>query len=473
MHLPNVGDGQFAAKLLLSGAILSYFTPGLAIPVQDSPRQRLLDGKGLPTKYRAASSPYTPGHKDKYDGPVDSVGDKLDPLPWRNGLGASVLGPWNEARSRQNPDLVRPPGTDHGNLANMRWSFADSHIRIEEGGWTRQTTIRELPTSIELAGVNMRLDEGVIRELHWHKEAEWAYVLDGSVRVTAIDYEGGNFFDDLNKGDLWYFPSGVPHSLQGLGENGTEFLLIFDDGRFSEESTFILTDWLAHTPKSVIAKNFNLAPEVFAHIPDGEKYIFQGTTPGSINHEAPTGKGVKKSKHQFTHKMLDQEPKKTSGGEVRITDSKNFPISKTIAAAHAIIEPGALREMHWHPNADEWSFFIKGRARVTIFASEGNARTFDYVPGDVGIVPKNMGHFVENIGDEPIEMLEIFRADEFRDFSLFQWMGETPKKLVVDHLFADDPEAGEKFWDKVRSAEKDEVTKPDAVEDAQARTQEL
>ncbi|TQN65992.1 Oxalate decarboxylase OxdC, partial [Colletotrichum shisoi] len=202
MHLTNVGDGQFAAKLLLSGAILSYFAPGLAIPVQDSPRQRLLDGKGLPTKYRAASSPYTPGHKDKYDGPVDSVGDELDPLPWRNGLGASVLGPWNEARSRQNPDLVRPPGTDHGNLANMRWSFADSHIRIEEGGWTRQTTIRELPTSIELAGVNMRLDEGVIRELHWHKEAEWAYVLDGSVRVTAIDYEGGNFFDDLNKGDL-------------------------------------------------------------------------------------------------------------------------------------------------------------------------------------------------------------------------------------------------------------------------------
>lgn len=104
--------------------------------------------------------------------------------------------------------------------------------------------MRELGTSSELASVNMRLDEGVIRELHWHKEAEWAYVLDGSVRITALDYEGGNFIDDLEKGDLWYFPSGVPHSLQGLSPNGTEFLLVFDDGRFSEESTFILTDWL-------------------------------------------------------------------------------------------------------------------------------------------------------------------------------------------------------------------------------------
>lgn len=433
-----------------------------AVPIEDSPRQRLLMGLDLPEKYRLYKDPlpYTPEHEDKLDNYIDAVGEKLDPLPWRNGEGATVLGPWNKDRARQGPDLIRPPTTDHGSMANMRWSFVDSHIRIEEGGWTRETTIRELPTSVELAGVNMRLDEGVIRELHWHKEAEWAYVLEGNVRITGIDYEGGNFVDDLEKGDLWYFPSGVPHSLQGLGPNGTEFLLVFDDGRFSEDSTFILTEWFAHTPKSVIAKNFHLDPEVFKHVPKDEKYIFQGTIPGTIDEERPHGKGAKKSKHQFSHKMLAQEPKKTTGGEVRIADSRNFPLSKTIASAHVIIEPGALREMHWHPTADEWSYFIRGRARVTIFASQGTARTFDYMPGDVGIVPKNMGHFVENIGDEPLEMLEIFRSDEFRDLSLFQWMGQTPKKMVVDHLFADDPENGDKFWDVVKDAQKDEVRQP-------------
>lgn len=444
---------------LLVAASLAY-----AVPHRDSPQQRLQAGLELPEKYLTSKktpkqNPYTPDFRDPYDSKVDPVKDDLDPLPWRNGLGASVLGPWNPERSRQNPDLVRPPSTDHGNMANMRWSFADSHVRIEEGGWTRQTTVRELPTSSELASVNMRLGEGVIRELHWHKEAEWAYVLDGSVRVTALDYEGGNFIEDLEKGDLWYFPSGVPHSLQGLSPNGTEFLLVFDDGRFSEESTFILTDWLAHTPKSVIAENFHLAPEVFAHLPEGEKYIFQGSNPGSIDEERPTGKNIKKSKYNFAHKMLAQDPIVTSGGEVRITDSKNFPISTTVAAAHAIIQPGALREMHWHPNADEWNFFIRGRARITIFAAEGTARTFDYVPGDVGIVPRNMGHFVENIGDEPVEMLEVFRADEFRDFSLFQWLGETPQRMVADHLFAGDPENAEKFLAKIKSAAKDPVTK--------------
>ena len=341
-------------------------------------------------------------------------------------------------------------------ILTLHRSFADSHVRIEEGGWTRQTTIKELPTSVELAGVNMRLDEGVIRELHWHKEAEWAYVLEGKVRVTALDTDGGSFVDDVEKGDLWYFPPGHPHSLQGLAPNGTEFLLIFDDGSFSEESTFLLTDWLAHTPQSVKAENFRLPPEVFDTLPAKEKYIFQGELPGPIDKERP--KTFKKSKHNYTHKMLAQEPKVATGGRVRITDSRNFPISKTVAAAHLDIEPGAMREMHWHPNADEWSYFIKGRARVTIFGAKETARTFDYTAGDVGIVPRNMGHFIENLSeDEPLEVLEIFRAPEFQDFSLFQWLGETPARNVKDHLFADDPVGAAKFAKAIEGAEKDVI----------------
>lgn len=131
-----------------------------AVPSPYWSKQHLLDQAPL-----KPNGPYHPGHRDRYDYKVDAEGRHLDPLPWRNDEGDTVLGPWNRARSRQNPDLVRPPSTDSGVMKNMRWSFADSHIRIEEGGWTRQTTIRELPSSVELAGVNMRLGPGVIREV--------------------------------------------------------------------------------------------------------------------------------------------------------------------------------------------------------------------------------------------------------------------------------------------------------------------
>jgi oxalate decarboxylase family bicupin protein len=141
-----------------------------------------------------------------------------------------------------------------------------------------------------------------------------------------------------------YFPTGFPHSIQGLGSEGTEFLLIFDDGNFSEDSTFLLTDYLARTPRDVLSKNFRVDQRVFDSLSQREKYIFRGTMPGSLDQDR---KKVIPSKQRFTHRMLQQKPLKFPGGEVRITDSTNFPISKTTAAAHVLINPHALREMHW------------------------------------------------------------------------------------------------------------------------------
>lgn len=132
-------------------------------------------------------------------------------------------------------------------------------MRIEDGGWTRETAVRELPSSPEIAGVIMHLNPRAVREMHWHHASEWAYVLKGKVRVTAVDENGCTFQDDVEQGDLWFFPAGIPHSIQGLSDEGCEFLLVFDDGNFSEDETFLLTDWLSHIPKEVLAKNFSVA----------------------------------------------------------------------------------------------------------------------------------------------------------------------------------------------------------------------
>ena len=194
----------------------------------------------------------------------------------RPGVGGSDPGPRNLAREQANPDMLNPPSTDHGTLPNLRFSFADAHVRQESGGWTRQVTERELGVSKSIAGVNMRLNAGGIRELHWHKEAEWAYVLYGNARITAIDAQGRNFVDDVGVGDLWYFPSGMPHSIQGLNPDGCEFLLVFDSGGFDEDNTFLLSDWFKHVPKEVLAKNFGVSADVFSGIPEpSELYILR------------------------------------------------------------------------------------------------------------------------------------------------------------------------------------------------------
>jgi oxalate decarboxylase len=370
-------------------------------------------------------------------GGIDAGSDSL-PQPIQGKLGATIMGPHNVPLERENPDLLTSPQTDAGTIPNLKFSFSAARNRILTGGWSREVTDRELPIATELAGVNMRLKPGGIRELHWHKEAEWAYMLAGRCRITLIDQEGRNFIDDVGVGDLWNFPAGLPHSIQGL-EEGCEFLLVFDDGHFSENETFLLTDWFKHTPRSVLAKNFGLPETAFANLPtdpDFQRYMFAGKVPPPLAQDAvrsPAGTVPQ----AISHHMLAQKPIKVAGGQVRITDSSNFPVSTTIAAALVEIEPGGMRELHWHPNADEWQYYIGGQGRMTVFASSGKARTFDYQAGDVGYVPFAMGHYVENTGDETLTFLEMFRSNRFADVSLAQWLALTPPELVQAHLNVD------------------------------------
>ena len=352
------------------------------------------------------------------------------PQPVRGDKGADDPGPRDAVRDQENPDILVPPETDHGTLPNLRFSFADAHNRLEEGGWARQVTERELPVAKTLAGVNMRLKAGAVRELHWHKEGEWSYMLYGRARITAVDTEGRQFVDDVAKGDLWFFPPGIPHSIQGLDPDGCEFLLVFDGGSFSEDSTFLISDWLAHTPRSVLAKEFAVPESTFDAIPKQELYIFQSEVPGPIE-ASRMGEPVRQS---FSYRLLAQEPKRMPGGTVRIVDGGNFPANQSIASALVEVEPGGMRELHWHPNADEWQYYIEGSARMTVFASEGKARTFDYRAGDVGYVPFAMGHYVENTGITTLRFLEMFKSARFMDMSLKQWMALTPHELVQAHL---------------------------------------
>src|ERR1700738_3751314 len=358
------------------------------------------------------------------------------PQPRRPGHGGTDPGPRNLMRDGQNPDVLVPPSTDHGSLPNLRFSFSDASTGLFTGGWTRQVSVREFGIATTISGTNMRLNRGGVREMHWHKAAEWAYMLYGNARITTVDAQGRNFVDDVGVGDLWYFPSGIPHSIQGLEPYGAEFILVFDDGSFDEYNTFNISDWLKHAPNEVLGKNFGVPAALFGHMPDpSERYMFPAPVPGPLSAEKiPVATAVLQT---FSHRLMVQEPIKASGGTVRICDSRNFPIDTTIAAALVEINPGGLRELHWHPNADEWQYYIEGQGRMGVFGASGQARTFDFQAGDVGYVPFAMGHYIENTGTTPLRFLEMFKSSYYADLSLDTWMALTPPGLLKEHLKLD------------------------------------
>lgn len=314
-----------------------------------------------------------------------------------------------------------------------------AHKRLYDGGWSHEVTARELPISTTLAGVLMRLTAGGVRELHWHTAAEWAIMLYGEARITAIDSDGKSFVADTGVGDLWYFPPGIPHSIQGLKPDGAKFLLVFDDGYFSEHETVLLTDWVAHTPLDVLAKNFGISEKSLQNLPKEELFIFQAEPPGRLLADRRAAAGSLGSSPVDFVFRADQPAvtKQTRGGNVRIVDSTKFKLSTTVAMALVTVHPGGLRELHWHPNADEWQYYISGKGRMTVFATGGRARTLDFETGDVGYVQRTLPHYIENTGKTDLKFLEMFKSSHFQDLSLSEWLTHTPPELVMAHLNID------------------------------------
>jgi oxalate decarboxylase len=350
--------------------------------------------------------------------------------------GASDPGPQNPALASQFPNFQDPPATDVNGM-QMNWaSFNNAHRRYQNGGWAREVTQEDFAISKDFSGVNMRLGQNGIRELHWHQQSEWAIVTDGVCRISILDELGRAQLSDVNTGDLWFFPPGLPHSLMGVGETGTEFLIGFDNGMASEFNTLLLTDFMAHMPPSVLAKNFGVPEDVFKDIPVDNLWIFQGKDPGPLaTAQQATYGGRPPPPHSFVYPFSQQAPDfQNKSGSMKIVDSTKFTASTTTAAALITLKPGGVRELHWHPNADEWQYWIKGQGRMTVFDTGPKAATTDFRAGDIGYVKKSLGHYVENTGDTDLVVLGLFKTDRYQEVTLSDWLTHSPPDMVMQTL---------------------------------------
>src|SRR5438477_474529 len=222
-------------------------------------------------------------------------------------------GPANSPLDGQNADSMWPPATDSKSLVqNFKYPFSFANKRAYQGGWSREVTVRELPVSKTLAGVNMRLTAGGVRELHWHTAGEWAIMLQGTARITSIDMDGKSFVADVKKYDLWFFPGGLRelhwqpnadewqyyiagkgrmtvvatgnkartmdfqagdvgyvektllHYIENTGDSNLIFLEMFKSPQYQDLS---LSEWLAHTPPELVMAHLKIDKATFDAIP--------------------------------------------------------------------------------------------------------------------------------------------------------------------------------------------------------------
>ncbi|MGZ5862379.1 MAG: cupin domain-containing protein [Methyloceanibacter sp.] len=345
---------------------------------------------------------------------------------------AASAGPFGEtAQPPFGPALAPLAGAE---LPSFKFPLGAQPTKSFDGGTAKEATVVQFPVSEKLAGVYMTLQPGGLRELHWHANAaEWAYVIEGRCRVTTIDPEGRCEIVDFGPGDVWYFPRGHGHSIQGLGPGDCVFVLVFDNGYFSEFGTFSITDWIGHTPPEVLAKTFGVPAATFTGFPKKEVYIARGAVPSPLPQEPAPG-SLKDSALTHRYQLLAQAPDRFAGGTMRTVSEREFPISATMTGALLIIKPRSLRELHWHPNAAEWQFYLKGSGRMTVFGSHGRARMESYAAGDVGYVPQGFGHYIENTGSDDLEVVLVLNNATYESVSITAWMGANPDLLLATNF---------------------------------------
>jgi oxalate decarboxylase len=359
----------------------------------------------------------------------------------RHVLGAAAAGSVIAAANAANaladgqpPFGPTPPVLAGKELPSFRFRLGAVTPKTWDGGWAKEANVEQFPVSEKLAGVLMSLAPGALRELHWHANAaEWAYVVRGQCRVTTIDPAGHSQTADFAAGDVWYFPRGFGHSIQGIGSADCLFVLVFDNGYFSEFGTFSISDWIGHTSPEVLAKNFGVPAQTFANFPKSEVYIAKGPVPPALPADpAPGSLNVGALTHRY--RLLAQRPDVYPGGSNRLVSQREFPISATMTGALMRIKPGGLREMHWHPNADEWQYYIGGRARMSVFGSHGRVRNEEFNAGDVGYVPQGYGHYIENPGTDDLELLIVLNNGTYESISLSAWMAANPHLLLATNF---------------------------------------
>ncbi|MHC5537876.1 cupin domain-containing protein [Singulisphaera rosea] len=329
---------------------------------------------------------------------------------------------------------VPDPALAGKELPTFKFALEKSTGKVIGESYGKEATVEQLPISKGIAGVSMKIEPGAMRELHWHATAaEWAFVTEGRVRTTVIDPDGAAETNDFEPGDVWYFPRGHGHMLECLGDKPCHFILIFDNGYFSEFGTFSISDWIGHVPKALLAKNFDLPESAFDGFPKEEVYFAKGSLPPE--EPAKPLQGWKTPALTHKYELLKRPPHGVfKGGREWRVDSTTFPISETITGVVLDLEPGGLRELHWHPTADEWHYVIEGDVQVTMFGSHGRFRTETLSKGGVGYIPQGYGHSIENVGDEPCRILIGFNTGVYSKIDLSEWIAGNPVDVLATNF---------------------------------------
>lgn len=283
-----------------------------------------------------------------------------------------------------------------------------------KGGTRAMASKNNFPLLRGMALYLLRLDNGGVREPHWHPNAaELSYCLSGSALMTIFSPGAGHDTFTVSEGEIVYVPKGYLHHIENINHEETKFAIAFNH-EMPEDigisgSTGSMSD-------STLGATFGLGSEYFGKFKKSNRDLII-TSQSESKVTASTYQKVH-NYHKFNLKAFPPTVQ-SKGGTVSLGNANNFGILNGLACYLLTLKPKGIREPHWHPNAAELDYVISGRARMTIFSPGDKVDTFEVGPNEIVFIPPAYFHYIENVNsNEDMRFAVFFNHERPEDIGI-------------------------------------------------------
>ena len=283
-----------------------------------------------------------------------------------------------------------------------------------KGGTRAMANKNNFPLLKGMALYLLRLDNGGVREPHWHPNAaELSYCLSGSALMTIFSPDAGHDTFTVSEGEIVYVPKGYLHHIENINHEETKFAIAFNH-EMPEDigisgSTGSMTD-------SILGATFGLGSEYFGKFKKSNRDLI--ITSKSDSKVTASKYQKVPNYHKFNLKAFPPAVQ-SKGGTVSLGNANNFGILNGLACYLLTLKPKGIREPHWHPNAAELDYVISGRARMTIFSPGDKVDTFEVGPNEIVFIPPAYFHYIENVNsNEDMQFAVFFNHERPEDIGI-------------------------------------------------------
>lgn len=312
-----------------------------------------------------------------------------------------------------------------GRTMSSNFFFSLSSIKPQKStasGSLTWVTSKETPGFVNISFANLRLNKRGSLESMWHPNAsKVGYCTEGNILVSIRSPVGNNVFT-VKQGEIFFIPQGYVHHIENIGEK--ECVVSFALNNASPE-TMYLSKSVYSISDSVFNNTFNTQKGFVDGLKKLKNEDFIKTLPPLTKAPSSTGSPYKFDIEDSKKEIL------TKGGYVQVGTKNNLPSLQGLGILGFGLNPKGAVEPHWHTNAGELVYIVKGQTIITVLSPDGHVDVLKVNAGEGAFAPASYFHNIENVGQDEVEVIAFFNHENPDYIGIGEVMGSYSNELLT------------------------------------------